>query len=212
MFDIIQAFKDIANKVSDMQTAINGKAASEHNHSTDDITSGTLPAERGGTGNATLKDSMNALVNSLGTGTDTPTDEDYFISQYVNGGDATTTYHRRKLSKLWAYIKSKADLVYAASGHTHNLGSSFKITEVSKTTDSIAAHSYQSAANISMAAQSGYTAIGIIGVKSTNHRIRPTSYYVNSNTQLYAGFANSSASANQSATVTFLVLWAKNTI
>lgn len=107
-------------KLSVLWNYIKGKAdtvyaKASHNHSADNITSGTLPAERGGTGNATLKDSMNALVNSLGTGTDAPTDDDYFISQYVGGGDTTTTYHRRKLSKLWAYIKSKADSVYEPS-------------------------------------------------------------------------------------------------
>lgn len=72
----------------------------------------TIPAERGGTGEKTLKDSMNAFINSLGTGTDMPVDDDYFVSQYVNGGDTTQTYHRRKLKYLWAYIKSKADEKY----------------------------------------------------------------------------------------------------
>lgn len=183
-----------------------------HAHSTSDITSGTLPASRGGTGNATLKDSMNALVNSLGRGTDTPTDNDYYVSQYAGGGDTTTTYHRRPVSSLWNYIKSKADSVYAASNHTHSLGSSFKITTVAVTTNSMAAHGNQSATSISMNAQSGYTAIGIVGVRTTNHRVRPTTYYVQNDTYIYAGFANSSSTANQSAKVTFEVLWAKNTI
>lgn len=39
MFDVIQAFKDIANKVSALQIAINGKANSTHGHSISDVTS-----------------------------------------------------------------------------------------------------------------------------------------------------------------------------
>lgn len=55
------------------------------------------------------------MINLLGTGTDTPQDDDYFVSQFVGGGDTTTTYHRRKLKYLWNYIKSKADSVYEAA-------------------------------------------------------------------------------------------------
>lgn len=183
-----------------------------HKHSASDITNGTLPAERGGTGNTTLTSSMNALVNSLGRGTDTPTDNDYYVSQYAGGGDTTTTYHRRPVSSLWNYIKSKADSVYAASNHTHNLGANFKITEVAVTTNSISAHGYQSGASISMTAQSGYTAIGIVGWKSNSYKIRPTSHYIEDNNSLFAGFANTSTSSVTSAKVTFKVLWAKNTI
>ena len=54
------------------------------------------------------------MINLLGTGTDTPKDDDYYISQYVGGGETTKTYHRRKLKYLWNYIKSKADSVYEA--------------------------------------------------------------------------------------------------
>lgn len=62
---------------------------------------------------------INAAINLLTTGDSDPVDNDYYISQYVNGGTTTTTYHRRPLSKLWNYIKSKADSIYAASSHTH---------------------------------------------------------------------------------------------
>ncbi len=69
---------------------------------------------------------LNAMINSqLSTGTSTPTDADYYISQYAGGGTSTTTYHRRPLSALWAYIKAKADAAYQAKGsyaaasHTH---------------------------------------------------------------------------------------------
>ena len=69
---------------------------------------GILGATYGGTGQNTLNKSANALINALSTGGSTPVDNDYFISQYVDGGTATTTYHRRPISTLWEYIQPKA--------------------------------------------------------------------------------------------------------
>ena len=74
---------------------------------------GILPAAQGGTGQTSLINAANSLLNALSTGSSTPVDTDYYISQYVGGGTTTTTYHRRPMSALWAYIKSKADPVYA---------------------------------------------------------------------------------------------------
>lgn len=93
---------------------------SAHNHAAGDITSGTLAVARGGTGQTSLVNSCNSLINGLTTGSSTPQDADYYISQYVGGGTTTTTFHRRPHSALWAYIKSKADGVYSASSHTHS--------------------------------------------------------------------------------------------
>ncbi len=89
------------------------------------ITSGTwngsaIGAAYGGTGQTSLINSANTLLNALSTGSSTPQDADYFISQYVGGGTTTTTYHRRPVSALWTYIKGKADSVYSASGHNHD--------------------------------------------------------------------------------------------
>lgn len=50
---------------------------------------------------------INAAINLLTTGSSTPVDNDYYISQYVNGGTTTTSYHRRPMSALWAYIQGK---------------------------------------------------------------------------------------------------------
>jgi hypothetical protein len=55
----------------------------------------------------------NGLLNSLNTEETTPTDADYYISQHAGGGTTTTTYHRRPMSALWAFIKSKCDSIYA---------------------------------------------------------------------------------------------------
>ena len=85
-----------------------------------------LPVNKGGTGKTTLVDSANVLINSLLEGTDTPTDNDYYVCQYAGGGAATTTYHRRPMSALWTWIKSKCDAIYqpkglyAAASHSHN--------------------------------------------------------------------------------------------
>ena len=71
------------------------------------VDAGVIGAAYGGSGKTTLKDSANAFMNALETGTSTPADNDYYISQYAGGGTTTTTYHRRPMSALWAYIKSK---------------------------------------------------------------------------------------------------------
>lgn len=64
-------------------------------------------------------DGVSNAINKLSVGTDTPSDTDYYISQYASGGTTTTSYHRRPVSALWNYIKSKADSVYSALGHKH---------------------------------------------------------------------------------------------
>lgn len=76
----------------------------------------SIDAAHGGTGKTSLLGSANALINALDNGTSTPVDADYFISQYVNGGTTTTTYHRRPMSALYAYMKGKMDSVYQAKG------------------------------------------------------------------------------------------------
>ena len=68
---------------------------------------GTLPVGNGGTGQTSAVNAANAFMNALSTGSSTPVDADYYISQYVNGGTTTTTYHRRPMSALWSYIKNK---------------------------------------------------------------------------------------------------------
>ena len=53
-------------------------------------------------------DGVSALLNKLTTGTTNPQDADYYICQYAGGGTTTTSYHRRPMSAMYAYIKSKA--------------------------------------------------------------------------------------------------------
>ena len=54
----------------------------------------------GGTGKNNAKDACNAFINALDTGDSVLTANDYMITQYVNGGTTTTTYHRRKASNV----------------------------------------------------------------------------------------------------------------
>ena len=72
---------------------------------------GTLPVGNGGTGQTSAINAANAFMNALGTGSSTPVDADYYISQYVSGGTTTTTYHRRPMSALWEYVKGKISSV-----------------------------------------------------------------------------------------------------
>lgn len=63
---------------------------------------------------------LNEMINTqLTTGSSTPSDNDFYISQYAGGGSTTTTYHRRPVSALWTYIKGKTDAIYAAKSHAH---------------------------------------------------------------------------------------------
>ena len=103
---------------------------------------GVLPPTKGGTGKTSLKDSANALLNGLDTGASVPSDEDYYVSQYVNGGTTTTTYHRRPVKALWEYIKTKISTVLgltasqykgnADSATNDNLGNPISTTYATK--------------------------------------------------------------------------------
>ena len=80
----------------------------------------TIGTPFNGSSPVTVNITTNKLINGLSTATATPQDRDYFISQYVGGGTTDTTYYRRPMSALWAYIKGKTDAQYATSGHTHS--------------------------------------------------------------------------------------------
>lgn len=72
--------------------------------------------------NATHSHDLNAMINTLTEGSSTPSDTDYYISQYANGGADTTTYHRRPVSALWAYMKNKTDSLYQPKGNYETTG------------------------------------------------------------------------------------------
>ena len=103
-----------------------GSGASLTNLNADHFSSGTLPISRGGTGQTSEINAANSLINSLTTGNDVPKDNDFFISQYVNGGSTTKTYHRRPISKIWEYVKEKISSVLGLS-ETGYTGSAAKV-------------------------------------------------------------------------------------
>ena len=78
-----------------------------------DTITGPIPASLGGTGEDTLQKAGNAIINALPEESNDPVDNDYFISQYANGGTTNTNFYRRKLSKLWNWILSKLSSITA---------------------------------------------------------------------------------------------------
>ena len=95
---------------------------------------------------------------------------------------------------------------------TGNIKDLYKTTLVTVTLGEITAGSYQAATNHAMTAQSGYHAVAVTGWAVSNFRITPTSFRVESDTELFAGFKNTGTSTvSAGATVTFRVLWLKAT-
>ena len=95
----------------------------------------TLPVERGGTGQTTANAAANSFITSLTTGESVPEDNDYYVSQYVNGGTTTTTYHRRPVSKLWEYIKGKILQEGEDFGYDHIVHDGASLLEWANCTD-----------------------------------------------------------------------------
>ena len=87
---------------------------------------GIVAVANGGTGKNNTKDAANQFINALETGSSTPVDADYYVSQYVGGGTTTTTYHRRPVSALWEYIKGKISSVLGLTATTYS-GSAAKV-------------------------------------------------------------------------------------
>lgn len=63
---------------------------------------------------------LSEMINKLGTGTATPVNDDYYVSQWAGGGTTNITYVRRPVSALWEYIKAKLHKV-ATSGSYNDL-------------------------------------------------------------------------------------------
>lgn len=61
---------------------------------------------------------LDEMINALPVGTDDPVDNDYYVSQYADGGTSNTGYFRRPVSKLWNYIKTKLATVATSGSYT----------------------------------------------------------------------------------------------
>lgn len=86
---------------------------------------GVIDPEYGGTGESSLKNSANALINALDVGNGTPTDNMYYIGQKVDG--STSVYYRKSITTLWTYIKSKitADTSFLDAVYVPKTGGEF---------------------------------------------------------------------------------------
>lgn len=108
----------IKGLIDSLQSVVDGKANTVHSHSISDVTG--LQSALDGKSGTDHTHNLSSLINALSTNTGTPTDSDYFVSQHVGGGNANTTYYRKPLSALWAYVKSKLASV-AVSGSYNDL-------------------------------------------------------------------------------------------
>lgn len=88
--------------------------------STNPVQNKVVNSALAGKSNTNHTHDLSTMINTLSTGNSIPTDEDYFVSQYVGGGTTTTTYHRRPVKALLEYIKGKLAKV-ATSGSYNDL-------------------------------------------------------------------------------------------
>lgn len=133
-----------------------GKAAYDHSQTTSGNPHNTTAAETGAVPNTAA--GVSAAINQLTTGDSAPTDNDYYVSQYAGGGTSTTTYHRRPVSKLWDYIKSKLSLSTTGSGNavtgvSYSNGA-FTVTKGSSFAASSHTHNYAGSSSAGGAATS----------------------------------------------------------
>ena len=72
---------------------------------------------------------VSSMLNKLTEGTVDPQDNDYYISQYADGGTINVSYHRRPVKYLWNYIKGKISSVLGLTSTSYG-GTSNKATSV----------------------------------------------------------------------------------
>lgn len=96
------------NDVSNLQSVLDGKAESSHNHSASNITSGTLPITRGGTGQTTALGALKVLLNNATTSTsDTWTDNQLIVGSATSTNLFSDGVYKKTALSLWNYINSK---------------------------------------------------------------------------------------------------------
>lgn len=110
--DFAHSHSDLYYSKTDVDTKLSGKANTNHSHD------------------------LSTMINGLGEATATPSDADYFVSQYAGGGTTNTSYYRRPVSALWNFIKSKLATV-AISGSYNDLSNKPSIPSVGNGTVTI---------------------------------------------------------------------------
>lgn len=126
---------------------------------------------------------VSALLNKLTTGTDTPVDADYYICQSAGGGTTTTTYHRRPMSAMYAYIKSKAtsDFLPLSGGILGSSAASNTELFIKSSTANLRLMAYSDSTNYIQSGNSTFDGSATLKI---------TGYYSNTGTNLYFNFAN----------------------
>ena len=104
--------------------------------STNPVQNKVVNSALAGKSNTNHTHDLSTMINTLSTSGSTPTDEDYFVSQYAGGGTTTTTYHRRPVKALLEYIKGKLAKV-AISGSYNDLSNKPTIPSVGNGTITI---------------------------------------------------------------------------
>lgn len=119
---VLAASQGVAIKklIDALQIAVDSKAVSGHTHDDRYYTESEMNTKLSGYSTTSHTHDLSTMINTLSIGDSTPTDADYYVSQYVGGGTTTTTYHRRPMSALFNYIKSKLASV-AVSGSYNDL-------------------------------------------------------------------------------------------
>lgn len=90
-------------------------AAKSHNHDAGNITSGTLPIHRGGTGATTAKQAqVNLLKNDMHVSSTSPYDDSCFAFAEQPGNENATNgvLYRRRAKDVWTYFNNKIKSLY----------------------------------------------------------------------------------------------------
>ena len=121
---------------TEVDTKLSGKANSSHNHDDRYYTESEMDGKLSGKANTNHSHNLSTMINGLEEATATPSDADYFVSQYAGGGTTNTSYYRRPVSALWNFIKSKLATV-AISGSYNDLSNKPTIPSVGNGTVTI---------------------------------------------------------------------------
>lgn len=126
------------NDIASLKTAVAGKSDIGHKHSASDITSGTLPIARGGTGQTTQADINKAIIGGLPEGGSVVTDGTMFVSSWASDNgfadtNAVNVPYKRKFSLVWEYIKNKISSVLGLTATNYGgKASTAKTADVAK--------------------------------------------------------------------------------
>ena len=143
------------SQITDFPTSLKNPNALTINGQTYDgstaVEAGVQTVANGGTGVTTQAEINRAFIGNLEEGVSDVTDGTEFVSSWAsdNGfaetAEAVNKPYKRKFSKVWNYIKGKADSIYAASSHTHTK-SDVGLDKVNNTADSDKSVKYASSA------------------------------------------------------------------